>query len=167
MTIEIYAMESAVLRTQKMVNKKARPRILAIAMTRVYLTQSLEKVEAAAKKDHCRRSRRRHAAHAVGHRAPVAASANLSTPTHCAEQIVVYRLIRHIAHNLHLKGQPFHITLNVSVPGTELVVKRDPKDAHINEDIFVALRDAFDSMSRQLKDYASRSRGEVKARAAQ
>ena len=69
--------------------------------------------------------------------------------------------------NLHLKGQPFHITLNVSVPGTELVVKRDPKDAHINEDIFVALRDAFDSMSRQLKDYASRSRGEVKARAAQ
>ena len=69
--------------------------------------------------------------------------------------------------NLHLKGQPFHITLNVSVPGTELVVKRDPKDPHINEDIFVALRDAFDSMSRQLKDYASRSRGEVKARAAQ
>jgi ribosomal subunit interface protein len=60
--------------------------------------------------------------------------------------------------NLHLKGQPFHITINLTVPGVELVVKRDPKDAHVNEDIFVALRDAFDNISRQLKDYVSRSR---------
>ncbi|MFY9904436.1 MAG: acyl-CoA dehydrogenase family protein [Terriglobales bacterium] len=51
MTIEIYAMESAVLRTQKMVERKSEASSsLAIAMTRVYLTQSLEKVEAAAKK---------------------------------------------------------------------------------------------------------------------
>jgi len=50
-TIEIYAMESAVLRTQKMVEQKGEAAAaLAIAMTRVYLTQSLEKVEAAAKK---------------------------------------------------------------------------------------------------------------------
>jgi alkylation response protein AidB-like acyl-CoA dehydrogenase len=51
MTIEIYAMESAVLRTQKMVEQKGEAASsLAIAMTRVYLTQSLEKIEAAAKK---------------------------------------------------------------------------------------------------------------------
>jgi alkylation response protein AidB-like acyl-CoA dehydrogenase len=51
MTIEIYAMESAVLRTQKMVEQKGEAAsALAMAMTRVYLTQSLEKVEAAAKK---------------------------------------------------------------------------------------------------------------------
>ncbi len=51
MTIEIYAMESVVLRTQKMVEQKGEASAaLAIAMTRVYLTQSLEKVEAAAKK---------------------------------------------------------------------------------------------------------------------
>ncbi|OIR09030.1 sigma 54 modulation protein / S30EA ribosomal protein [mine drainage metagenome] len=60
--------------------------------------------------------------------------------------------------NLHLKGQPFHITINLALPGAELVVKRDPKDAHVNEDIFVALRDAFDSMERQLKDQLARSR---------
>jgi len=66
--------------------------------------------------------------------------------------------------NLHLKGQPFHIRIDLTVPGTELVVKRDPKDAHVNEDVFVALRDAFDTMTRQLKDYVSRSR---EARAAQ
>jgi alkylation response protein AidB-like acyl-CoA dehydrogenase len=51
MTIEIYAMESAVLRTQKMVEQKGEASAaLPIAMTRVYLTQALEKIEAAAKK---------------------------------------------------------------------------------------------------------------------
>jgi alkylation response protein AidB-like acyl-CoA dehydrogenase len=51
MTIEIYAMESAVLRTQKMVEEKGEAwAALPLAMTRVYLTQALEKVEAAAKK---------------------------------------------------------------------------------------------------------------------
>jgi butyryl-CoA dehydrogenase len=51
MTIEIYAMESAVLRAQKMVEQKGEAAAaLPIAMTRVYLTQALEKVEAAAKK---------------------------------------------------------------------------------------------------------------------
>jgi alkylation response protein AidB-like acyl-CoA dehydrogenase len=51
MTIEVYAMESAVLRAQKMVEQKGEASArLAIAMTRVYLTQAMEKVEAAAKK---------------------------------------------------------------------------------------------------------------------
>src|SRR5271157_2001363 len=51
MTIEIYAMESAVLRAQKMVEQKGEASAaLPIAMTRVYLTQGFEKVEAAAKK---------------------------------------------------------------------------------------------------------------------
>ncbi len=51
MTIEIYTMESAVLRTQKMVEQKGEAAAaLPIAMTRVYMTQALEKIEAAAKK---------------------------------------------------------------------------------------------------------------------
>ena len=51
MTIEIYAMESAVLRAQKMVEQKGEASAaMPIAMTRVYLTQAMEKVEAAAKK---------------------------------------------------------------------------------------------------------------------
>jgi len=51
MTIEIYAMESAVLRAQKIVEQKGEASAaLPIAMTRVYLTQALEKVEAAARK---------------------------------------------------------------------------------------------------------------------
>ncbi len=51
MTIESYAMESAVLRAQKIVETKGEAAAaLPIAMTRVYLSQAMEKVESAAKK---------------------------------------------------------------------------------------------------------------------
>src|SRR5215475_2616017 len=51
MTIEIYAMETAVLRARKIAEEKGEAAaVLPIAMTRVYLTQAFEKVEAAAKK---------------------------------------------------------------------------------------------------------------------
>ena len=51
MTIESYAMESAVLRAQKIAETKGENAAdLPIAMTRVYLTQGMEKIEAAAKK---------------------------------------------------------------------------------------------------------------------
>ena len=50
-TIETYAMESAVLRAQKLVESKGeKEAALAIAMTRVYLTQAMEKIEATAKR---------------------------------------------------------------------------------------------------------------------
>src|SRR6201999_665673 len=51
MTIEIYAMESAVLRAQKLVEQKGEAAAaLPVAMARVYMTQALEKIEAAARK---------------------------------------------------------------------------------------------------------------------
>jgi len=51
MTIETYAMESAVLRAQKIVAAKGESgAALPLAMTRVYLSQAMEKVESAARK---------------------------------------------------------------------------------------------------------------------
>jgi alkylation response protein AidB-like acyl-CoA dehydrogenase len=51
MTIETYAMESAVLRAQKLAESKGEAAAaLPIAMTRVYLSQAMEKVESAARK---------------------------------------------------------------------------------------------------------------------
>jgi len=51
MTIESYAMESAVLRAQKIAETKGEAAAaLPIAMTRVYLSQAMEKIESAAKK---------------------------------------------------------------------------------------------------------------------
>jgi len=51
MTIETYAMESAVLRAQKIAETKGEnAAAVPIAMTRVYLSQAMEKVESAARK---------------------------------------------------------------------------------------------------------------------
>lgn len=64
--------------------------------------------------------------------------------------------------NLHHKGDAFHVRIDLTVPGSELVVKRD-SDEH--EDVYAALKGAFQAMERQLKEYVARSRGDVKARA--
>ena len=51
MTIETYAMESAVLRAQKLVERNGEAASsLPLAMTRVYLTHAMDKIESAAKK---------------------------------------------------------------------------------------------------------------------
>jgi cold shock CspA family protein len=57
----------------------------------------------------------------------------------------------------HRKG-PFTVCIELSVPGTELVV-----DRQADEDLYVAIRDAFDAARRRLEDYARRQRGAVKS----
>jgi cold shock CspA family protein len=58
----------------------------------------------------------------------------------------------------HRRGGPYTVRLDVTVPGAELVVNRQD-----DEDLPVAIRDAFDAMRRRLEDYVRRQRGAVKA----
>lgn len=60
-------------------------------------------------------------------------------------------------HHKH-QGEHFVVTLDLTVPGTDLVVNH----AHA-EDANVALRDAFMAARRQLEEHARKKRGEVKA----
>lgn len=55
------------------------------------------------------------------------------------------------------QGNLFNVRLDITVPGSELVVNRD-----MHEDMYVALRDAFDAAKRQLEDYGRRQRGDIK-----
>jgi len=79
-----------------------------------------------------------------------------------SEEIMSCRAVVSSPQRRQRKGKHYHVRLDVSVPGTELVVNREPgnRDAHI--DIFVAIRDAFDAMERKLRDYAQVRRREVK-----
>jgi ribosomal subunit interface protein len=56
------------------------------------------------------------------------------------------------------QGKLYNIRVDLSVPGSEIVINRDKA-----EDIYVAIRDAFDHARRRLEDYARRHRGDVKA----
>lgn len=67
------------------------------------------------------------------------------------------------AHHKHRhKGNLYHVRIDLTVPGGELVVSREPDRHHAHEDVYVAVRDAFNAASRQLKGFARRSRREVK-----
>lgn len=55
-------------------------------------------------------------------------------------------------------GRPFRVTLRVALPGHELVA-----DHCHHLDPFLAVRDVFAAMRRQLKDAAAVARGETKA----
>jgi len=50
-----------------------------------------------------------------------------------------------------------HRAIREKVPGSEIAVTREH-----DEDVQVALRDAFDAARRQLEDYAREKRGDVK-----
>ena len=53
------------------------------------------------------------------------------------------------------QGKEFVVTLDVKLPGAEIVVNHDH-----DEDVFVALRDAFDAARRKIEDHARRQRGD-------
>ena len=72
------------------------------------------------------------------------------------------RVMVEAPHRHHHKGSLYHIRIDLTVPGGELIVKHDPPEHQAHEDIYVAIRDAFDSAERELKDYAQRQRGDVK-----
>lgn len=66
------------------------------------------------------------------------------------------------AHRQH-QGNLYHVRVDLTVPGREIVVRRDPPEHHAHEDVLVAVRDTFDAVRRQLEDYARTVRGDVKA----
>ena len=68
-------------------------------------------------------------------------------------------------HKHQHRGKIYSVRVNVTVPDEELVVSRVPNDDHAHEDVYVAIRDAFDAMRRQLEDYARQRRGQVKRHA--
>lgn len=59
------------------------------------------------------------------------------------------------------QGRPMGVRIDLTIPGHELVVNRVQ-----HEDVYIALRDAFDNMKRQLEDAVRKRRGQVKQHAA-
>jgi len=79
------------------------------------------------------------------------------------KRIIACRVVVEARARRHRKGKLYHLRIDLTVPGREIVVKRDPIEHHAHEDILVAVRDAFDATRRQLEDHARGLRGDVKA----
>ena len=59
--------------------------------------------------------------------------------------------------NHHQEGGPFRVRVDITVPGSELVADKQA------EEIFAAIREAFDAAERQVEDFADRRRDHFKS----
>ncbi len=60
------------------------------------------------------------------------------------------------------KGGPFSVHVDLTVPGREIFVNSERDDHSQHTDVYVAIRDAFDSLKRQLDGHTRRKRGDAK-----
>jgi ribosomal subunit interface protein len=71
------------------------------------------------------------------------------------------RVVAEAPHKHHHQGKLYTVRLDITVPGREIVVNHEH-----DQDVYVALRDAFAAAKRQLEDYAQIRRGETRGRQA-
>ncbi len=78
------------------------------------------------------------------------------------DRIISCKVVIESPHQHRQKGKLYHVRIDLVVPQGELVVSRDNHKNHAHEDVYVAVRDAFEAARRQLEHHAARQRGEVK-----
>ena len=60
-------------------------------------------------------------------------------------------------------GTVYRVRVDVRVPGGEVVAHDEPPPQRFHEDVYIAIRDAFDRVRRELEDLARRQRWDVKS----
>jgi ribosomal subunit interface protein len=72
------------------------------------------------------------------------------------------RVVFEVPHRSPANALEYHVRIETRVPDKELVVSRDPGDRRAHFDPYVAVRDAFDAMERQLEAHSQKIRSETK-----
>lgn len=78
---------------------------------------------------------------------------------HLYNQIIGCHVVIEAPHHRQHKGKLYRASINIKVPSGEIVVNSTGPQDHAHEDVYVAIRDAFDAASRRLEDHARRARG--------
>jgi ribosome-associated translation inhibitor RaiA/cold shock CspA family protein len=83
---------------------------------------------------------------------------------HIYERIEYCDVVIERPHQHHRHGQRLRVRVRVGVPGPDLVASHTHELDGAHEDVYVAIRDAFSAVRRQLEDHVRRLRRDVKAR---
>lgn len=62
----------------------------------------------------------------------------------------------------HRQGMSYHVRVELSVPGSDIVASRAPGGDDTHEDAYVAIRDTFRAAREELKSYVGRMREQQK-----
>lgn len=73
------------------------------------------------------------------------------------DRIIGCRVRVEVPHRSRRSGTAYNVSIDITVPGGELMIKREP-----DEDLHAAIVNSFDIAQRRLKEYAEKSRGDVK-----
>lgn len=65
-------------------------------------------------------------------------------------------------HKRHQQGNRYQVRILIGAPQGQIAVTRDPGNMYAHEDVYVAIRDAFDAAERQVKALRQTLRGDVK-----
>ena len=77
-------------------------------------------------------------------------------------RIIACRVVVTTPHRRQRRGRLYHVRIDLTVPGEEIVVGHEPGLDHAHEDPRVAVHDAFRAARRRLQDYVRRARRYVK-----
>jgi len=82
------------------------------------------------------------------------------------DRIISCTVVVEAPHRHQHKGKLYSVHIDISVPGKDhLIVDRAKRQDHAHEDVYIAVRDAFNAAVRRLEDHSQRMRGDVKAHA--
>ncbi len=77
-------------------------------------------------------------------------------------RIMGCRVVVEAPHRHHHKGKLYEIHVDLTVPGGEIAVTHSGPKNHAHEDVYVAIRDSFNTAGRLLEDHVRKIRGDVK-----
>ncbi|MDR3535526.1 MAG: HPF/RaiA family ribosome-associated protein [Acetobacteraceae bacterium] len=75
-----------------------------------------------------------------------------------SDRVTTCRVVLEAAHRRH-QGNIYHVTVDLALPGGKVVVSHEPARDHAHEDLYVAIRDAFDAARRRLQDHVRQHEG--------
>lgn len=76
--------------------------------------------------------------------------------------IMACRVVVEAHHHHKHQGNLFHTRIDLTIPGHELVISREPGGNHAHEEMHVSIRDAFEAARRQLEKHTDKLRKKVK-----
>ncbi|MXN64348.1 HPF/RaiA family ribosome-associated protein [Stappia sp. GBMRC 2046] len=76
-------------------------------------------------------------------------------------RITSCRVTIELPHRHGRKGKIFHVHVDITVPGAEIVAGREHENNHAHEDVLVAVRDSFNAAQRQLEDVVRKMSGHL------
>ncbi len=78
-------------------------------------------------------------------------------------RIVGCQVLVEAPHHHQKKGFPYHVRVDIQLPGKEIVVDPHPKTGGRETDIYVAVSDSFNAATRKLLNYVKKRRDTPKS----